>query len=70
VDRFVADADAAALDAGLVDYRTAGNVLINDSAFAGLLYGVQQYLVQPYVRGVGGNALYDYDWRLARILKH
>jgi hypothetical protein len=45
-------------------------MLVNDSALGGLLYGVQQYLVHPYVKGAGGNALYDHPWTGARILKH
>jgi hypothetical protein len=31
---------------------------------------VQQYLVHPYVKGAGGNALYDNYWTSVRILKH
>ncbi len=46
------------------------NLLVNDSIFAPLLYGVQQYLVHPYVQGAGGNALYDNYWTEVRILKH
>jgi len=34
------------------------------------VYGVQQYLVHPWVKGVGGNALYDFAWTDARIVKH
>jgi hypothetical protein len=45
-------------------------MLINDSVFAPLVYGVQQYLSHPYVAGAGGNALYDFYWTQARILKH
>jgi hypothetical protein len=45
-------------------------MLINDSVFAPLVYGVQQYLSHPYVAGVGGNALYDDYWTQARILRH
>ena len=45
-------------------------MLVNDSIFGGLLYGVQQYLVHPFVKGAGGNALYDNDWTGVRILKH
>jgi oligopeptide transport system substrate-binding protein len=70
VDKVVAGADAAPLTQSLVTYKTAGYVLIEDVAFAPLLYGVQQYLVQPYVVGAGGNALYDFYWTEARILKH
>jgi oligopeptide transport system substrate-binding protein len=69
-DRVVAAADAAPPASGLVNYRVAGYMLVNDSAFGGLLYGVQQYLVHPYVKGAGGNALYDHPWTGARILKH
>ena len=70
LDKVVAGADAAPLASAATDYRTAGFMLVNDSVFGGLLYGVQQYLVHPYVRGAGGNALYDYDWTGVRILKH
>jgi oligopeptide transport system substrate-binding protein len=69
-DKVVAAADASPLSSSLPDYKVAGDLLVNDSIYAGLLYGVQQYLVHPYMRGVGGNALYDFDWRLARIVKH
>ena len=70
LDKVVAGADAAPLSQSVVDYKTAGHMLINDCVFAPLVYGVQQYLLHPYVAGVGGNALYDYDWTQARILAH
>jgi len=70
LDKVVAAADAKTASAGASDYRVAGFMLVNDSVFGGLLYGVQQYLVHPYVRGAGGNALYDYDWTGIRIAKH
>jgi oligopeptide transport system substrate-binding protein len=70
LDRVVAKANAAAPSATSSDYRTAGYILVNDAVYAGLLYGVQQYLVHAYVRGAGGNALYDYLWTELRILKH
>ena len=70
LDKVIAGADAAPLSQGLVDYKTAGHMLINDSVFAPLVYGVQQYLSHPYVAGVGGNALYDFSWTQARILAH
>jgi oligopeptide transport system substrate-binding protein len=69
-DRVVAGANAAPLSSALNDYRTAGFMLVNDTIFGGLLYGVQQYLVHPWVHGAGGNALYDYDWTGVRIVKH
>jgi oligopeptide transport system substrate-binding protein len=70
LDKVVASADAAPLGQALVDYRTAGHMLVNDSVMAPLVYGVQQYLAHPYAAGVGGNALYDYSWVNARILQH
>jgi oligopeptide transport system substrate-binding protein len=70
LDKVVAAADAAPLSQSLTDYKTAGHMLINDSVFAPLVYGVQQYLSHPYVAGVGGNALYDDYWTGARILQH
>ena len=69
-DTVVAGADAKPLPLGLLDYQAAGYTLIHDSILGSLVYGVQQYLSQSYVKGVGGNALYDFDWTKARILKH
>ena len=57
LDKVIAKADAAPLNATASDYRTAGYLLVNDTVFAGLLYGVQEYLVHPYVKGAGGDAL-------------
>jgi len=48
----------------------AGYLLVADTIFGALVYGQQEYLAHPYVKGIGGNALYDYDWVKARILKH
>ncbi|HEV2026982.1 MAG TPA: peptide ABC transporter substrate-binding protein [Candidatus Dormibacteraeota bacterium] len=70
LDKIVAAADATPLSQSLVDYKTAGQLLLNDAVFAPLIYGVQQYLSHPYVAGVGGNALYDNYWTQARILAH
>ena len=70
VDKVVSGADAAPLSLSLPTYKTAGFVLIENVAFGPLLYGVQQYLRHPYVAGAGGNALYDFYWTEARILKH
>ena len=59
-DRLVASAD----------YTGAGRLIADESVFGNLLYGVQQYLVHPYVRGAGGNALYDNYWTSVRVLAH
>ena len=70
LDKLVAEADAAPFSQAITNYKTAGYLLIATTAFAPLVYGVQQYLSHPYVKGVGGNALYDDNWTEARILKH
>ena len=70
LDEVVARADAASPDVAAANYKVAGYTLVSDSVFGGLLYGVQQYLVHPYVKGAGGNALYDNSWTGLRIWKH
>jgi hypothetical protein len=45
-------------------------MLIDDSITGNLVYGIQQYVAHPYVKGVGGNALYDNYWSDVRILTH
>lgn len=70
LDKLVAGADGVPLSSSLVDYKTAGALLVNQSAFAPLVYGEQQYLVHSYVAGAGGNALYDNSWTGIRILRH
>ena len=69
-DKSVRAADQKPLASALADYKAAGQTLMSHIAFAGLVYGVQQYLAHPWVKGVGGNALYDFAWTDARIVKH
>ena len=52
------------------DYAGLARLLSDDSALAALLYGVQPYAIHSYVKGAGGNALYDYSWTEIRILQH
>jgi oligopeptide transport system substrate-binding protein len=70
LDEVVARADAASPDVAAANYKVAGYTLVSDAVFADLLYGVQEYLVHPYVKGAGGNALYDNSWAGLRIWKH
>ena len=70
LDEVVAWADASRAAIADPNYKVAGYSLVTDAAFGGLLYGVQQYLVHPFVEGAGGNALYDYPWTGVRIIKH
>ena len=70
LDSLVATADAKPVGLALSYYQAADHVLISDVVYAALVYGVQQYLVHPYVEGVGGTALYDFYWTSARIAAH
>lgn len=69
-DKLIASADASTSTQPAAGYGTAGFLLTTTTIFAPLVYGVQQYLVHPYVAGAGGNALYDFDWTSARIDAH
>lgn len=69
-DQSVKNGDSKPANSALQDYQAAGQLLIKDSVFAGLVYGIQQYLAHPYVKGAGGNALYDFYWSTAKIAKH
>jgi oligopeptide transport system substrate-binding protein len=70
LDRLVATADGEKLGEAVGAYKAAGYLLVDESALAALLYDVQAYVVHPYVRGAGGNALYDNSWTSARIVQH
>ena len=70
LDSLVAAADAKPVGLALSYYQAADHVLITDVVYAALVYGVQEYLVHPYVQGVGGTALYDFYWTQARIVQH
>jgi len=69
-DLSVKTGDAKPLTSATQDYQAAGELLIHDTVYAALVYGIQQYLVHPYVKGVGGNALYDNYWSTAKIVNH
>jgi oligopeptide transport system substrate-binding protein len=70
LDALVASGDSRPVGLAISYYQAAGQVLMSDVVYAALVYGVQQYLVHPYVAGVGGTALYDLYWTQARILAH
>jgi len=69
LDKLIAGADATGLASALADYKTAGQMLVDNSTYTPLLYGVQAYLVHPNVTGAGGNALYDDSWTSASVLR-
>jgi oligopeptide transport system substrate-binding protein len=70
LDSLVKNANAKPLSAALADYKAAGKMLVDDSVAGNLVYGIQQYVIHPYVKGAGGNALYDFRWSGVRILQH
>jgi oligopeptide transport system substrate-binding protein len=70
VDAAVTKGDSETGSQSITDYQTAGKQLVTDIAYANLEYGANQYFVKPYVRGGGGNALYDNSWMNISILAH
>ena len=70
LDALVKDANTKPLASVVDKYKQAGQMLIDDSVAGNLVYGIQQYVVHPWVKGAGGNALYDYRWSDVRILQH
>ena len=70
LDSLIKDANQKPLSQSLATYQQANKLLIADTITGNLVYGIQQYLAHPWVKGVGGNALYDNYWSDARILQH
>jgi ABC-type oligopeptide transport system substrate-binding subunit len=70
VDKSLAASDRVRLSSVLSDYKLVQKQLIEDVVYAALLYGVQPYLIKPYIRGAGGTALFDYYWTDAGVLRH
>jgi len=70
MDTIVTAADAKPLTQAVSDYVNAGKMLVNDVVWATLFYGTDTYFTQSYVRGVGYNSLYDYNWEGIRLLSH
>ncbi|GAC1483435.1 MAG: ABC transporter substrate-binding protein [Candidatus Dormibacteria bacterium] len=56
--------------ATVAEYVKAGKMLVNDVVWMTIDYGTQPYLTQSYVKGMGYNGLYDFNWEGIRILQH
>jgi len=54
----------------LAEYKKAGQILADDAACPALAYQEGVQLIKPWVRGAGGNALYENYWTGISILKH
>jgi len=70
VDTIVNSADQKPVDQALNDYLQAQKMILDDQIGIPLYYGVQPYVIKPYVKGAGGNAFFDYYWTDLRVLQH
>lgn len=70
LDSMAKDANSKPLTQSLETYKAMNKILIDQCITGNLVYGIQQYLVHDWVKGAGGNALYDNYWSELRILQH
>jgi ABC-type oligopeptide transport system substrate-binding subunit len=70
LDQMAKDANTKPITQALDTYKAMNKILVDNCVTGNLFYGVQQYLVHPYVQGAGGNALYDNYWADVKILTH
>ena len=70
LDALVKGADAKKTEDALADYKKASQLMIDDAAYAPLVYGVGVFLTKPYVKGPQPNAFNDPYWNELSILQH
>src|SRR5258706_367799 len=70
LDNLVKSANKKSLADGLAEYKQANKILVDQSIPGPLVYYIHANVVHPWVKGVDGNALYDFFWSDARILQH
>jgi len=70
LDSMAKDANQKPLSQSLDEYKKMNQILVDNCVTGNLIYGIQQYVVHPYVKGAGGNALYDNYWSDVKILQH
>jgi len=70
LDSMAKDANQKPIDQSLDTYKAMNKILVDNCVTGNLFYGIQQYLVHPYVKGAGGNPLYDNYWSGIKILQH
>ncbi len=70
LDALTKDANTKDLSQSLDSYKQANKILVDNTVTGNLFYGIQQYVVHPYVKGAGGNPLYDNYWTGLKILQH
>src|SRR5712692_1426020 len=70
LDSMAQQANTKPISQSLDTYKQMNKLMVDDCATGNLVYGIQQYLVHPYVTGAGGNPLYDNYWSDVKILQH
>ena len=70
LDQMAKDANSKPITESLDTYKAMNKILVDNTITGNLVYGVQQYLSHDYVKGVGGNPLYDNYWSDVRVLQH
>ncbi|MDQ6882995.1 MAG: peptide ABC transporter substrate-binding protein [Candidatus Dormibacteraeota bacterium] len=70
LDSLVKTADGKKLDDALADYKKASQMMIDDAAYAPLVYTQGVFLFKPYVKGAGANGFNDFYWNEIQIAQH
>ncbi len=70
VEDLVARADAEPLSQAIPDYNAASRQMIEDAAYAPLVYFKGQFLFKSYLQGAGSNNFNDFYWNEMSILQH
>lgn len=70
LDSMAKTANTKPLSQSLDTYKQMNKILVDNTVTGNLVYGVQQYVCHAYVKGVGGNPLYDNYWADLKILQH
>jgi oligopeptide transport system substrate-binding protein len=70
LDALVKAADVKKTEDALADYKRAAQLMIDDAAYAPLVYQVGVFLTKPYVKGPQPNAFNDPYWNELSILQH
>ena len=70
VDSLVKGADVKKTEDAIADYKAASKLMIDDAAYAPLVYGVGVFLTKPYVKGPQPNAFNDPYWNELSIASH
>jgi oligopeptide transport system substrate-binding protein len=70
LDQMAKTANTKPLSQSLDTYKAMNKILVDNTVTGNLVYTVQQYVAHDYVKGSGGNALYDFYWADVKILQH